>query len=165
VNGGDADVTGAELEVTLRVLDGLSVDASASYLNFDLKRINPGLAGVSSSTQQIFSPKRKASLGVQYRLPLGNLGTLTPRVDGQYQSSFFTNFDNNVLGQVPSYALVNARLAWDSASGDWSGALTVTNAADKFYYINKFRTGAPFNFVDGQPGAPREWAISLKRQF
>jgi len=165
VNGGNADVTGAELEVTLRVLDGLSVDASGSYLNFDLKRINPGLTGVSLSTQQVFAPKRKASLGVQYRLPLGNLGTLTPRIDGQYQSSFFTNFDNNVLGQVPSYALVNARLSWDSASGDWSGALTVTNATDKFYYINKFRTGAPFNFVDGQPGAPREWAISIKRQF
>ena len=165
VNAGDADVTGAELELTLRVLDGLSVDASGSYLNFDLKRIAPGITTVNQNTQQIFAPKRKASLGVQYRLPLGNFGTLTPRVDGQYQSSFFTAIDNNVDGQVASRTLVNARLSWDSASGDWSGALTLTNATDKFYYVNKFRQGPPFNFVIGQPGAPREWAVSIKRQF
>jgi iron complex outermembrane receptor protein len=165
VNAGDADVTGAELELNARVFDGLSVDASASYLNFNLKNIAAGITTVNTSTQQIFAPKRKASLGVQYRLPIGTLGTLTPRVDGQYQSSFFTGIDNNVDGQVQSYTIANARLLWESMSGDWQGALALTNATDKFYYLNKFRQGPPFNFVIGQPGAPREWSVSIKRTF
>jgi iron complex outermembrane receptor protein len=120
---------------------------------------------VNLNTQQVFAPERKASLGIQYELPLGLAGTLTPRVDGTYQSEFFTAIDNNPDGQVDGYTLLNARVTWQSSSGDWSGAFALTNATDKFYYLNKFRQGPPFNFVIGQPGRPREWSVSIKRTF
>ena len=165
VNAGNADVKGAELEIEARPIGGLSVNATASYLDFKLKSIAAGITGVTLNTQQIFAPKRKASLGVQYELPIGNAGTLTPRVDGTYQSSFFTAIDNNPAGEVDGYTLVNARLTWASSSGDWQTALEVTNLTDKFYYLNKFRQAAPLNFVIGQPGAPRQWGVSIRRNF
>ena len=164
-NAGDADVKGAEIEIEARPYGGLAIMASASYLDFELTRITPGITTVNLNTQQVYAPERKASLGVQYELPIGSAGTLTPRVDGTYQSDFFTSIDNNVDGQVGSYTLVNARLTWESSSGDWTSALALTNATDKFYYLNKFRQGPPFNFVIGQPGRPREWSVSIKRNF
>ena len=164
-NAGDADVKGAELEIEARPIGGLAITASASYLNFELTRVAPGITTVNLNTRQVFAPERKASIGIQYDLPLGNAGTLTPRVDGTYQSEFFTAIDNNIDGQVESYTLVNARLTWASLSGDWTTAFALTNVTDKFYYLNKFRQGPPFNFVIGQPGRPREWSVSIKRNF
>jgi iron complex outermembrane receptor protein len=165
VNAGDADVKGAELEVEARPIGGLSINASASYLDFKLTRIAPGITSVNLDTQQIFAPEKKASIGVQYELPIGTAGTLIPRVDGAYQSSFFTAIDNSPDGKVDGYTVANARLTWQSASGDWQSALEVTNLTDKFYYLNKFRQAAPLNFVIGQPGAPRQWAVSIRRTF
>lgn len=60
---------------------------------------------------------------------------------------------------------MNARLTWQSSSGDWTSSLALTNVTDKFYYLNEFRQGPPFNFVIGQPGRPREWSVSIKRTF
>ncbi|MEP7243561.1 MAG: TonB-dependent receptor [Gammaproteobacteria bacterium] len=165
VNAGNADVKGAELEIEARPYGGLSISASASYLDFELTRITAGITTVNLNTKQIFAPEKKASIGAQYELPFFGFGTLTPRVDATYQSEFFTAIDNSVDGQVPSYTVGNARLTFQSASGDWQAALSVTNFTDKFYYVNKFRQAAPIGFVIGQPGAPREAAITVKRIF
>ncbi len=165
VNAGDADVKGAELEIEARPVAGLSIQASASYLDFELTRVAPGITTVNLNTKQIFAPEKKASLGVQYEIPVGQAGTLVPRIDGTYQSDFFTAIDNHPDGVVDSYTLANARLTWNSSSGDWVVAGAVTNLTDKYYYLNKFRQAAPFSFVIGQPGRPREWSISIKRNF
>jgi len=59
--------------------------------------------------------------------------------------------------------VMNARLAWTSPDEDWQVALAVTNLTDKFYYRNKGRL--PIGIVSGQPGAPREWSLSVRRNF
>jgi outer membrane receptor for ferric coprogen and ferric-rhodotorulic acid len=40
-------------------------------------------------------------------------------------------------------------------------ALEATNLFDKFYFINKFATF----YVNGQPGRPREVAVTVRRRF
>jgi iron complex outermembrane receptor protein len=48
----------------------------------------------------------------------------------------------------------------------WSAALEVTNLFDKYYYLTLFdNVESGGNQVDGQPGHPREWAITLKKKF
>jgi len=42
----------------------------------------------------------------------------------------------------------------------------VTNVADKFYYINKVNAVAPGTTItQGQPAEPREWSVSIRRNF
>ncbi|WP_336980628.1 TonB-dependent receptor [Altererythrobacter fulvus] len=165
-NAGDARFTGVEAELTLRPFKGFTIDATGSYLDFQLKSIGASgatISGITLDSQAPYITKWKGSLGVQYAADLGSAGTLTPRFDLAYQSSFFTASDNNPATLVPAYTVMNARLAWTSPDEDWQVALAVTNLADEFYYRNKNRL--PIGIVSGQPGAPREWSLSVRRNF
>jgi iron complex outermembrane receptor protein len=114
------------------------------------------------------------SAGVQYGIPVGNAGVLTPRLDWYYQS----HRTNGPVNQpqrdpewiIPSYGIYNARLTYDSNDSDWQIALSVTNLTDKFYWqqlqpaVNNAGT-APTAGRVGTPGRPREWAITFKKNF
>jgi iron complex outermembrane receptor protein len=168
VNVGSSDIKGAEAEFQWRPIGALQIDGSASYLNFKLTSINQSaatIAGVSLNTKEPYAPNRMGSLGVQYTFALGTLGSIIPRVDGQYQSSFYTDITNTPLGQVSGRTLMNAHLTWRSAKDDWEGVFAVTNVTDRFYYINKVNAVAPTFVAQGQPGAPREWLVTIRRNF
>lgn len=166
VNAGDATMKGVEAELTLHPIAGLSIDASGSWLGFQLTRIGATgatIRGITLDNRAPYAPEWKFGGGVQYAFALGQAGTLTPRFDINYQSSFFSNIDNNPLGKVDGYALANARIMFEDAAHDWQLAVSVTNMFNKFYYLNKIRY--PIGIVVGQPALPREWKISLRRNF
>src|SRR6185312_7977354 len=49
---------------------------------------------------------------------------------------------------------------------DLTVALEVTNLFDKYYYYAKFDlTGAGAGAINGDPGRPREWAVTVKKTF
>lgn len=169
VNVGSANIKGAELELQWRPIGALEIDGSASYLNFNLTSISQSaattVAGVSLNTKEPYAPTRMGSLAVQYTVELGSLGSLVPRLDAQYQSSFYTDITDSALGQVSGRTLMNAHLTWRSSKDDWEAAVAVTNLTDRFYYINKVYSAPPTSIAQGQPGAPREWLVTLRRNF
>jgi iron complex outermembrane recepter protein len=166
-NAGDAEVKGAELELTVKPIAALLVDASASYLDFEYKSLSPNTAGITLGMITPYTPKQKYSAGAQYEFVLGSAGSLTPRVDWSHQSKMYTNPVNGPTNLVNGYGLLNARLTWRDSNDTWEAALFATNLTNKFYYLNKFDLGVgpPFFVVNGQPGAPREWGVTLKRKF
>ena len=166
VNAGDADMKGIEVELSARPMQGLTIETTASWLDFQLTRIGATGAtinGITKNNKAPYAPKWKFGAGVQYAIPVGSAGTLTPRLDVAYQSYFFSNIDNNPLGKVAGYTLANGRIAFADADRTWEVALAVTNIFDKYYYLNKIRY--PIGIVVGQPALPREWKISVKRNF
>jgi iron complex outermembrane receptor protein len=167
VNAGDGRFKGVELELSARPIEGLAFDLNASYLDFELRRIGGAGVTIPNITLNNVAPyvtKWKVGAGVQYRIPLGTVGSITPRVGMAYQSSFFTNIDNNPATLTPGYTVYDARLAWRSTSEDWEVALAGTNLSNRFYYQNTFR-GPGIQVVTGQPAPPREWSLSLRRNF
>jgi iron complex outermembrane receptor protein len=167
INAGDGRFKGVEAEVTIQPIDGLSIDGNVSYLDFHLVRLGAAGASLGTITLANIAPyvtKWKAAGGIQYRAGLGDLGSLSPRLDVAYQSSFYTAIDNNPASLTPAYTVANARLTWQSAGGDLQVTAAVTNLFDKFYYLNKFR-GPAIASVTGQPAAPRQWSISVKKSF
>jgi iron complex outermembrane receptor protein len=60
---------------------------------------------------------------------------------------------------------MNAHLTWRSPKDDWEGNVAVTNLTDKFYYINKVNSVAPTFVAQGQPGGPRQWLFTVRRNF
>ncbi len=170
-NAGDGIMKGAEAETEIHPLAGLTVDGSVSYLDFNYTRIDPAAggptrpAGVQKGMITPYTPKWKWSGGIQYEIRIGEAGSLTPRVDAAYQGDMFANGVNTVRNQINAYTLVNARLTWRSPDRDWEAALEVTNLTDKLYYVTKFDQSGGAGFVQGQPGLPREWAMTVKRRF
>lgn len=94
---------------------------------------------------------------------LNGYGSLTPRLDASYTPASCGNLtcDTDVANQF--YTLVDGRVTYWSAKRVWSLALQVTNLTDKLYYITKTATGV--GYIDGQIGQPREWALTLHKQF
>lgn len=166
VNAGDAQFQGVELEANIRPLDGLQIDASGSYLGFDFKRIGAAgatITGISLENRAPFAPEWKGNVGVQYEIATTSAGTITPRVDVSYQSSFFPQVDNDPRARIDGYALVNTRLTWINEARDLQIALAVTNLFDRYYDISALKY--PIGIVSSTPAAPREWRISVRKSF
>jgi iron complex outermembrane receptor protein len=170
-NAGDAEIKGLEIESIIIPVTGLQIDASFSYIDFDYTFINPDVGGPTRPTsiqldhRPPYMPERKWSLGAQYQINLGDRGTITPRVDVSYQGDLYTNGNNRPTNYIESYTLGNARLTWRDAKEEWEAALEVTNVTDEYYFLSRTDQFAAVGHTDGQPGRPREWAITIKRTF
>lgn len=167
VNAGQADVSGFELETTIRPVDGLTIDGSLSYLNFEYTSLSTAAlaSGVTLDMRGPFTPEWQYSAGIQYEAQLGRHGTLSPRLDLSHTDSFFQQPVNRALNTVPSRTLLNASLTWRSPDQSWSVALNITNLTDELYYNSVFDNRGSNNTVTGFPGEPRQWMLTLRRNF
>jgi iron complex outermembrane receptor protein len=166
INGGDAEQKGFEVEMLARPVDGLSIDGSLSYLDFQYTKLAPG-STISLDDPFAGVPKWKWTLGGQYEIPLGSFGSITPRVDASYQAKIYagSSFEDEYQ-YIGSYTLVNARLTWRNEDQDLSVALEVSNLTDKYYYVTLFDLREAGAGLDkAQPGRPREWALTVKKTF
>jgi iron complex outermembrane receptor protein len=185
VNGGNADVTGAEVELESRPTDRLSIDVSVGYLDFEYTELAPS-ASVTLDAVTAFTPKTKWSAGVQYDFPLGGGGSLAARLDVAGQDDVFTDPVNspaavdpleqrvplNPVTSVPTvpfnrisgYTLANARLTYRPPGDDWRLALEVTNLTDEVYTLTHYYNQAAAT-VSGQPGKPQLWALTFRKDF
>jgi iron complex outermembrane recepter protein len=186
-NAGDADVTGVEVEVFAKPLQGLQIDASASYMHWDWKCVNPqvvmpttatgcssdpAIIGLLSPTPLGFT-KEQGHLGAQYQIPLGGNGSLTPRFDVTYlgpqvgsNTAPAPGSPSAVYGQLGGYTLLNARLTWRNAKGDLETTLEGLNLTNHYYFYSKFDlTGAGAGVITGSPGQPLQWALTMKKSF
>jgi len=158
----DATVKGFELEANLEPIDDFNIDASLSLVDFEFGAPNFPTTSVVEGASRPGIGDWKWSIGAQYRADLGDAGSLTPRVDVAYTPGYCGNFACDPVGQVDSYTLVNARLTYRTFDEDWSVALEAKNLFDKMYYLNKI---VPGWYATGQPGRPREVALTVRRQF
>jgi iron complex outermembrane receptor protein len=178
VNAGDADIKGFEVETSIRPIAGMIIDGSVSYIDFEYKRFAsfpaPGPNGTTIDVSvggptningpqfgdyPAYTPKWKW-------IDLGGAGTLTPRYDMAFQDDVHFNAANRATNKIEDYVLANARLTWANAEKDLEVSAEVTNLFDKYYLLTGFEfTLAGGGFVSGQPGRPREWAISVKKKF
>ncbi len=180
LNGGDAEVKGLEAELSAEPIDDFLIDASLSYIDFAYvgDSLNPAAAappfgtnnGGVSPDDPGFVPEWKFNIGAQYRIDLGEAGSLTPRLDYQYQAEQFTGAV--VLEGVrerqflPEINQLNGRLTWQNENEDLQIALEVTNITDEYYYLTAFdlrAAGAGFRKV--VPSRPREWAVTVRKRF
>ncbi len=180
VNAGDADIKGIEIEATYRLIEGMTVDTSLSYIDFEYKRFGTFTAGATTvavggptnlngpqyGDYAPYTPKWKWSVGAQYEIDLGDTGSLTPRYDMAYQSKIYTVSANRSSNRIDAYLVANGRLTWRNAGRDLDVSLEVTNLFDKYYLLTLYdQTVGGQGYANGQPGRPREWAVSVKKKF
>ncbi|OJW57081.1 MAG: hypothetical protein BGO57_03210 [Sphingomonadales bacterium 63-6] len=175
LNAGEADVKGFEAELALRPVAGLSIDASLAYLDFKYTSISTSAvsSGIGTEDDGQFIIPWSWSIGAQYEIDLGMAGTLTPRVDVSHDDSYSRNANNvdaasggvDIFGRIPGRTLANARLSYRTMDEDWEVAFEVRNLTNKLYYTDFFDNRGSTNSIQGSPGEPRTWAVSVKRKF
>jgi len=135
-------------------------------MSFEYTTIKDATTSVTIGMITPYTPKRKASFGVQYEIPFMSGGTLTPRLDAAYQSEYFTNAINDPkYNQIDARTTANARVTWKDKENVWSAALAINNLTDKLYYTTLFDNHLSVGYVSGQPAMPRNFALTLKRNF
>ena len=143
------------------LLGGLSINSSFSYLDQYFTSSTASSVKVGQVPPNI--GKIRSSAGIQYAIPLGSFGSITPRADVSYTPHSCGDLTCTPNVQNSAYTVANGRLTFDSNGKIWQASLEVTNFTDKLYYLSRVNTGA--GYLDGQIAAPREWAITLKRTF
>ena len=152
-------------------MQGLEIDGSLSYLNFQYTSISPdvgipGGRGVQKGMVPPYTPKWKASFGIQYAINLGQaVGSLVPRMDIDYEGSVYSNPTNAPTNRISPYLTANARVTYRTPDDTWELALEVTNLTDKYYALTIDDSHASTDYVSMQPARPREWLLSLRRNF
>jgi len=71
---------------------------------------------------------------------------------------------NTPNAKVDGYTLLNARITWTNVEGDLYLSVAVTNITNEYYLVGAF-DNQQAGFSMGQPGRPREWAVSATKRF
>jgi iron complex outermembrane receptor protein len=152
----DGEIKGFEGELEAEPIDDLVIVGSVGLTSFKS----------ASVTRQTVIPKWTASGGVSYTVHDEALGgSITPRLDWYYAGKIAYN------GNLPQYdeparSVFNARVTYFNEDYDLELSLGATNLFNKFYYLNKFLRVANGDGQNlGQPAAPREWYLSVKKRF
>lgn len=167
INAGDAVIKGLEAEFEIHPVDNLQIDGSASYLKFNYTTLSADAiaSNVLKSYTTPYTPSTKASVGVQYRFPLEELGSLTPRLDVNYQGDQYTSAQNGPTNKMAGYTVLNGHINYQSANSMWGVSLEVENLANRYYYTNIDDGLQGIGTVLATPARPRTVFVRLNRRF
>ena len=164
-NVGKANVKGFELEVEAHPATGFEIDGSLSYIDFQYNKKSVAAAGLTGNETTPYTPKWTWSLGAQYDYRTDNDSTFGIRVDANYQSEIWSETFNTPWSRIPGRMIGNARVYYKSPGDDWEVALEAKNIFNKYYFVTKEDVTTSLGEVLGQPGMPRTWLLSVRRNF
>lgn len=177
-NAGDVRSRGLELDSTLRVGHGLTLNVNGSwndvrYLSYDnapcpaevsLRVGSPASCDLSGHAV-VGASKWILNTNVNYQWNLGN--GLQTYVNGNYawRSHAVGTVDDSREAQLPGYGLVNLStgLRGDWAKGGWDASLWLKNAFDKTYYTTLWNS--PNGAYTGVLGTPRTLGMTARYDF
>jgi iron complex outermembrane receptor protein len=170
-------VSGAEFDGTARVNKNLSFYAAAAYTDGRYVSFpdapppleetgGPQVKDISGSTLPGLS-KWALSLIGEYTIPgslLGRSGQFFGAFDSSYRSAFSSSATASKYLVVPEYALLNARIGF-RATDSWTVFLWSRNLLNKNYYDQLSAVPGNSGLYVGQPGDPRTFGLTLRRNF
>ena len=121
---GTTKIRGAEADLTIHPIDGLTLTGSYAYTYTDIPRIANPFTGVVQKVYIVFTPRNAASGAIDYTLPLGR-ADLRLHIDGNYADATQT-FDQYATKNDSSF-IVNARISLaDIDLGTGNSKLTIS---------------------------------------
>ncbi len=178
-NAASARIQGLEFEAVARPVDSLAINATLALLDAKYNKYLDAGLDVSNNRAFPHTPKRSASLGVDWAVLKGDWGKLNLYGDVNYVSAYFT-FPYPLVTPTPSdqnayttrskgRTIVNLRAA---VSDIKIGGVKTEIAA---FVRNLTKEDNPSNFIDFGPGFggltlgyfpdPRTWGISAAVRF
>ena len=163
-NAGSARINGAELESTV-VLGAVTLSGTFGYVNPKYTKVLQTAPGVRMSSHFIDSPKYTVSISGEYalRTPLGGL-VIAADYDWRSKTYFAPVPPANPLLSRPAFGLLNARATLNVGTSGLEVAVFGRNILDK-RYLQSMIDFTPVGFIDGFPGDPATYGVSLKYRF
>ncbi|MFA7596941.1 MAG: TonB-dependent receptor [Novosphingobium sp.] len=177
INVPKSRIWGIEGEITARPADGLTLSASATYLDSKVTSSfstangqavynSMGFTGDMKGSELPYTPKFGANADIQYEWNMG--GALRPFVGGTfvYQGKSNATFENPVIRadffDIPSYKTVDLRAGVGAGDGSWKFTIYGRNLFDEYIITAPtFYHDAYFNMT----GKPAVYGASLSLRY
>lgn len=134
-NSGDADISGAEIDLEALITDRWMLSFNYAYLDYEINdAIFPDGSDRTETTELVWAPEHAFGFSSDYNYAI-NVGEIRFHVDYSWQGERYA-LANTEFGQVQvgSYGLLNGRLALADvkmAGSDWQFALWGKNLANR----------------------------------
>jgi outer membrane receptor protein involved in Fe transport len=143
INAGEATIQGVELDGRWLVAEGLTINGSMGYLDFNFDEFEEGPCNASGSTapssatncdlsgmENIYTPEFSASVGFDYSQYISQ--DLMWRVSGNasFTDNQYTSFNLDSNSETAAYTRYDMTIALADAEGDWSVAVIGKNLSD-----------------------------------
>ena len=145
-NAGKAHVNGIELEAVATPVQGLRLNAAATFTKAEYDEyltINNRFAGPApgcdpvtrlcdfSGNRLIQTPKYTFNIGAQYAFELGDGGQVIPRIDVFWSGNLFFLSANSPLEEQSPYSLVDVSVIYKAPGERWTVEGFIRNVTDE----------------------------------
>jgi iron complex outermembrane receptor protein len=171
VNAGDAEITGAEMELSTLIGENLSLSGGLTLLDSEYKEflntdsMMPELGEQSVEGNSLNNaPDTSLNLGIAYSTSVPSGGQVTLRADAAYRSRTYYREFNEKDDSQGSYTVVNLNAVWTNEDGGWEARVFAKNVTDEEYItglIGSATNGGRF----GTWGMPRQVGVELTMRF
>ncbi|MEX6725349.1 TonB-dependent receptor [Parapedomonas caeni] len=169
LNAASSKIKGAEFEVVVVPVEGLTLNGSLSYLDAQYSNFFLDLDANPANGQEDGShlnlrnaPKWQGSVGATYTIDV-NPGSLALNAQWNRTSRRDTDTRNGTVGIIAPISLINASIKYTSDDDRWSVALWGKNLTDERRVASGFFAPGVMNFASNT--APREVAVEFGFKF
>ncbi len=163
-NASDARIYGLDAELEAQPVERLWTRLGLGLLNTEYKDFIVGDGTDYSGNELVSAPDVTFNGAVGYSFPLGSLGSITTRMDFNFNDNMFFDSSNTSRIGADSYWLLNARVAFETKNGRYALAFVGKNLTDTVYLTEVFDL-SDFGFDQKVMGAPRTFAVELTMRF
>ncbi len=170
-----SEVKGAEIELNLRPVDGLTLFGGATYIKSRIKDytavVTFGGAPLDFSGQAFpYSPKLTMIGDIQYEFPIGSAlsayvgasATYNSRTSAVLRNRTTATITRDSLFDVNAYTTIDARAGISSADKTWTVYAFGRNLTDKYYWTNVLDN---VSSIVRYTGRPRTYGIGARYAF
>jgi len=172
-NVGSMESRGVELEGEARVTEGLHLKGVAAYDDARYTSFHDSVCPAETTAlscdltgrQVAWAPKWTGDLAIDYTRSLVSGTTSYIVFDTNYRSSQNTTITLDPLAEIKGYALSNLRVGTLFRNNSTDVQLWVENLFDKAYYINMLGLTKSTGLVQGYPGDPRTYGVTVRYHY
>ena len=156
VNVPKSRVEGAEAQLSVYPVDGLSVSVGGTYLDTKVTKSFRNYSFVGNLVDFNgdpfpFTPKYQAVISADYKYPMNDGRSLFVGGDANIRSHTTAGFGNDPQAYIPGYTVVNLRAGIERDDGKWRAEVFGRNVGNTYYYTNVVRVVDTVRAYAGQP--------------
>ncbi len=174
LNAGRLSIWGVELEAVVKPTTAWTLRTSLGYLDATYDEFNDGRraptfscnpTGTQVTCTPPFAPPITFTLATDYRIPVGEAGTVTLGGDARFIDKHFLSVDNRPGLMEPGYLLANAYIRFDAQGNRWYLQGGVKNLTDRRYRTDGQEFSAVGNIQTVYYGDPRTFNVMVGFRF
>jgi iron complex outermembrane receptor protein len=169
-NAAEAEMKGAELELTAALSEKFTIQAGIGYLDAKFTRLDEdSLVGLTTpitlDSEIPNTPEWSFSTSLEYVTSLNTTTSLRLRADYSWRDEVEKVASNVAELRQEAYGLLYAAASLELNDGRWVLTLFGDNLTDEKYLLQGASNKAAFGIVVGSYGRPRTWGFTARFNF